>query len=63
MRNASCLLGDCKASNIGKEIRKLKQDDSAELKKHVTHLKLRCGTLQDRVNAQDAEISQLKERW
>lgn len=62
VRNASRLLGDCKASNIGKEIRKLKQEDSAELKKHITHLKLRCGTLQDWVNAQDVEISQLKER-
>lgn len=63
VKNASRLLGDCKASNIGKEILKLKQEDSAELKTYVTHLKLRICTLQDMVKAQDEEINWLKERW
>ena len=39
-REASKLLGDCKARNIYKELKKLKQEDNSELKAHNTQLKL-----------------------
>ena len=36
MREASKLLGDCKAGNIIKELKKLKKEDNSELKTHNT---------------------------
>ena len=39
-REASKLLGDCKAGNICKEFKKLKQEDNSELKAHNTQLKV-----------------------
>ena len=39
-REASKLLGDCKAGNICKELKKLKQEDNLELKAYNTQLKL-----------------------
>ena len=36
MREAFKLLGDCKARNICKELKKLKQKDNSELKAHNT---------------------------
>ena len=60
LEEATKLLGDCKAGNITKEIRKLKEEDNSKLKTHNTHLKLWIGNLQLRVKAQDEEIRQLK---
>ena len=44
-REASKLLGDCKAGNICKELKKLKQEDNLELKAHNTQLKVRVNDL------------------
>ena len=57
-KGATKLLGNCKTRNITKEIWKLKEEDNSELKTHNTHLKLRIGDLQLKV--QDEEIQQLK---
>ena len=50
------LLGDCRARNIGKEIKKLKEEDNSELKAHNTQLKIQVNDLQVAVKAQDEEI-------
>ena len=60
LKGATKLLGHCKAGNICKEIRKLKEEDNSELKTHITHLKLRIGDLQTTVKMQDEQIQQLK---
>ena len=39
-REASKLLGDCKAGNICNELKKLKQEGNTEVKAHNTQLKL-----------------------
>ena len=60
LRGASRLLGDCKLGNIGKEIRKLKQEDGSDLKAHNKALKLKITDLQVTVQAQDAEVRRLR---
>ena len=59
-REASKLLGDCKAGNIIKELKKLKKEDNSELKTHNTQLKVRVNDLQATVKAQDEEIRKLR---
>ena len=59
-REASKLLGDCKASNFIKELKKLKKEDNSRLKTHITHLKVRVTVLQGTVKAQDEEIRKLR---
>ena len=56
IRGATKLLGDYKAGNISKEIKKLKEEDNLELKVHNTQLKLWVNDLQVTVKAQDEEI-------
>ena len=63
VKGASRLLGDCKAGNIGKEIWKLKQEDIAGLKTHISHLKVAIISLDDRVKGQDVEITRLRANW
>ena len=43
IKGATKLLGNCKAGNITKEIRKLKEEDNSELK--IYNLKLTIGEL------------------
>ena len=45
IKGATKLLGDCKTGNIGKEIKKLKEEDNSELKAHNTQLKIRINDL------------------
>ena len=45
IKGATKLLGDCKAKNIGKEIKKLKEENNSELKVHKTQLKIRVNNL------------------
>ena len=59
-REASKLLGDCKARNICKELKKLKYEDNSKLKAYNTQLKLWVNDLQTIVKAQDKEIRQLR---
>ena len=58
-REASKLLGDCKAGNIIKELKKLKKEDNSELKIHNTQLKVHVNDLQGTMKAQDEEIQKL----
>ena len=58
-REASKLLGDCKAGNIIKELKKLKQEDNSELKAHNTQFKVRVNDLQATLKAQDEKIRKL----
>ena len=60
IKGASRLLGDCKVSNIGKEIKKLKQEDNLELKTHIAYLKLQINDLQVIVKVEDAEVRRLQ---
>ena len=46
IKGATKLLGDCKVGNISKETRKLKEEDSSELKAHNAQLKIRVNDLQ-----------------
>ena len=59
MREASKLLGNCKAGNICKELKKLKQGDNSELKAHNKQLKVRVNNLQATVKAHVEEIRKL----
>ena len=59
IKKASRFLGDCKAGNISKEIKKLKEEDSSELKAHNAQLKIQVNDLQVMVKAQDEEIRRL----
>ena len=63
VKGATRLLGDCKAENIGKEIRKLKAEDPSLLKKQITHLKVKVIEQQDRIKAQESQIDRLKANW
>ena len=56
IKGATKLLGDYKAVNISKEIKKLKEEDSSELKAHNAQLKIWVNDLQVTVKAQDEEI-------
>ena len=60
IKGASRLLGDYKAGNISKEIKKLKEEDSSELKAHNAQLKIWVNNLQVTVKAQDKEIQRLR---
>ena len=59
-REASKLLGNCKAGYIIKELKNLKQEDNSELKAHNTQLKVRINDLHATVKAQDEEIRKLR---
>lgn len=63
VKGASRLLGDCKAANIGKEIRKLKAEDDSTLKKHIEALKTRVSEQQAMMKTQEAEIARIKAQW
>jgi hypothetical protein len=63
VKGAARLLGDCKAENIGKEIRRLKSEDSATLKVQIEKLKLRVDEQQKMMAAQEEQISKLKADW
>ena len=54
------LLGNYKAKNIGKEIKKLNKEDNLEPKAHNTQLKIWINDLQVTVKVQDEEIRQLR---
>ena len=60
IKGATKLFGDCKVGNISKEIRKLKEEDSSELKAHNAQLKIRIKDLHVTVKAQDEEIRRLR---
>ena len=60
---AARLLGDCKAENIGKEIRRLKAEDSAALKTEVEKLKLRVCEQQGMMKNEEEQIAKLKADW
>ena len=60
IKGATKFLGDCKAGNIGKEIKKLKEEDNSELKVHNIQLKIQVNNLQITVKAQDKEICRLR---
>jgi hypothetical protein len=51
VKGATRLLGDCKAENVGKEIRKLKADDGAALKSQLEKLKLQVSEQQKTIGA------------
>ena len=62
IRGASKLLGDCKAGNISKEIRKLKAENPEvqELKAHSAKLKLKIADLDTTVKVQDEQNARLR---
>ena len=60
IKGATKLLGDYKVENISKEIRKLKEEDSSELKAHNAQLKIWINDLQVTVKAQYEEIRRLQ---
>ena len=62
IRSATKLLGDCKAGNLTKEIRKLKEEGSSKLKAQNEQLKLRITELQGITRAQGAEVERLRAR-
>ena len=62
IRNATKLLGDCKAGNLNKEIRKLKEESGSGLKANNEHLKLRITELQGIIKSQGAEVERLRAR-
>ena len=59
-KEASKLLGDCKAGNICKELKKLKQEDKSLMQAHNTKLRLQVADLQMELKAKDEEIHQLR---
>ena len=62
IRSATKLLGDCKARNLSKEIRKLKEEGNSRLKAYNEQLKLRITELQGIVKSQRAEVERLRAR-
>ena len=62
IRSATKLLGDCKAGNLSKEIRKLKEESGSGLKTQNEQLKLRIAELQGLTKAQGAEVERLRSR-
>ena len=60
IKGATKLFGNCKAGNICKKIRKLKEEDNSELKAHNAQLNLLINDMQVTVKAQDEEIRQLQ---
>ena len=63
VKGATRLLGDCKAENVGREIRKLKADDGATLKAQVDKLKLQVSEQQKEIEARDNQIAMMKADW
>ena len=59
-RGASKLLGDCKAGNICKELKKLKQEDKSMMQTHNTTLRLQVADLKMELKAKDEEIRLLR---
>ena len=60
LRGASRLLGDFKVGNIRKEIWKLKEEETSELKAHNTTLKKKINDLKATMQVQDAEVRRLR---
>src|SRR5665811_1949224 len=63
VKGAARLLGDCKAENIGREIRKLKAKDHGALKTQIEKLKLQVSEQQALLKAKEAQITMMKEDW
>ena len=59
VKGAIKLLGNCKAGIISKEIWKLKEEDSSELKAYNAQLKIQINDLQVTMKVQDEEIRRL----
>ena len=59
-RGASKLLGNYKAGNISKELKKLKQEDKSQMQAHNTTLRLQVADLKMELKAKDEEICQLR---
>ena len=59
IKGTTKLLGNYKAGNISKEIRKLKEEDSSKLKAYNAQLKIWVNDLQVTMKAQDEETRQL----
>ena len=62
IRTASKLLGDCKAGNIGREIKKLQAESGSGLKEENEDLKRKIAELQVTKRHQEAEIERLRVR-
>ena len=62
IRTATKLLGDCKAGNLNKEIRKLKEESGSGLKAQNEQLRLQIAELQGITKAQGAEVERLRAR-
>ena len=60
-KGVSKLLGDCKPSNITKELKKLKQKDTVLLEATNTALCLQVADLKVELGMKDKKIRQLKE--
>ena len=61
-KGASKLLGNCKPCNITKELKKLKQKDTALLEAANTALRSQVAELKVELGMKDEEIRQLKEQ-
>ena len=59
-RRASKLLGNCKAGNICKELKKLKQQDKSKIHAHNTTLRLQVVDLKVELATKNKEIRQLR---
>ena len=57
---ASKLLGDCNPGNITKELKKLKQKDTASLEANNMTLRLQVADLKVELGMKDEEIRQVK---
>ena len=62
IRSATKLLGDCKARNLSKEIRKLKEESDSRLKAQNDDLKVQITELQGIIKSQGAEVERLRAR-
>lgn len=60
IRTATKDLGDCKAGNLGREIRKLKEESGSGLKEENDTLKRKIAELQEVTMTQEAEIERLR---
>ena len=62
IRGATKLLGDCKAGNVSKEIKKLQEESGSGLKAENEKLKLQIAELQGVTKTQGVEIERLQAR-
>ena len=62
IRSATKLLGDCKAGNLSREIKKLKEDSGSKLKEQNDQMKLRMAELQGIIKSQGAEVERLRKQ-